>query len=153
MNERRQVLRTAPAILLALCVAATAALWGTNRAAQADGAVDLGGPQAAYSQSFDTLASKGSSAALPLGWSLKETGSTATADGRYRAFTPGAVPATLTASAQGAAASVPLAALRSDDLVPLFGVKFTNNTGATIDALAIGYTGEQWRLGAAQPWA
>ena len=108
MNERRQVLRMAPAVLLALCVGATAALWGTNRAAQADGAVDLGGPHAAYSQSFDTLASQGSSATLPLGWSLKETGSTATADGAIVRLRRGAVPATLTASAQGAAASVPL---------------------------------------------
>jgi predicted extracellular nuclease len=147
MNERH-VLRTAPAILLALCVAATAALWGTNRAAQADGAIDLGGPHAAYSQSFDTLASKGSSAALPLGWSLKEIGSTATADGHYRAFTAGSGAGDTYSFGTGSSSERAFGALRSDDLVPLFGVKFTNNTGATIDALAIGYTGEQWRLGA-----
>ena len=148
MNERRQGVRTAPALLLALCVGAAAALWGADRVAQADGAADLVGARASYTQSFDTLASKGSSAVLPLGWSLKETGSTATADGRYRAFTPGSGAGDTYSFGTEGSGERAIGSLRSDDLVTLFGVKFTNNTGATIEGLAIGYTGEQWRLGA-----
>ena len=148
MNERRQVLRIALTVLLALCVGATAAFWGAGRAAQADGAVDLAGARASYTQAFDTLASKGSSTALPLGWSLKETGSTATADGRYRAFTPGSGAGDTYSFGAAGSGERAFGGLRSGDLVPLFGVKFTNNTGAAIESLAIGYTGEQWRLGA-----
>ncbi|GAB3692344.1 hypothetical protein GCM10027592_11200 [Spirosoma flavus] len=40
-----------------------------------------------------------------------------------------------------------LGSIRSADLIPVFGAAFTNNTGATIQSLAISYTGEQWRLG------
>ncbi len=49
----------------------------------------------------------------------------------------------------GAAASTEraLGELRSGTLIPLFGAKFTNNTGATITSLDVAYTGEQWRFG------
>jgi len=51
----------------------------------------------------------------------------------------------------GAAASTERAfgALRSGTLIPFFGAKFTNNTGATITSLSVAYTGEEWRLGTA----
>ncbi|MFN8468773.1 MAG: ExeM/NucH family extracellular endonuclease [Caldilineaceae bacterium] len=148
MHELRQVLRKVAAVLLALCAGVLAALSGYSGAAQADGAVNLTGPHAAYSQSFDALASKGASAVLPLGWGIKETGSAATADGRYRAFTPGSGAGDTYSFGTGGSSERAFGGLRSDDLTPLFGAKFTNNTGAAIEALAIGYTGEQWRLGA-----
>lgn len=42
-----------------------------------------------------------------------------------------------------------LGGLQSGTLIPLFGSCYTNNTGATINSISIGYTGEQWRLGVA----
>ena len=89
-----------------------------------------------------------SSTALPLGWSLKETGSAATADGAYRAFTPGSSAGDTYSFGAVGSSERAFGGLRSNNLVPLIGVQFTNDTGATIEALAIGYTGEQWRLGA-----
>ncbi len=148
MNELRQVLRNVPAVLLALCAGALTALGGQNGVAQADGAVNLTGPHAAYSQSFDALESKGSSAVLPLGWSIKETGSGTTADGRYRAFTAGSGAGDTYSFGTAGSDERAFGGLRSDDLTPLFGVKFTNSTGAPIEGLAVSYTGEQWRLGA-----
>src|SRR6266700_2495271 len=51
----------------------------------------------------------------------------------------------------GAAAATDraLGALRSGTLIPLYGAKFTNNTGATITSLDVAYTGEEWRCGTA----
>ena len=37
--------------------------------------------------------------------------------------------------------------LLSGSLNPIIGVSFNNASGGTITALAINYTGEQWRLG------
>src|SRR5205085_812459 len=42
-----------------------------------------------------------------------------------------------------------LGGLQSGTLIPLIGAKFTNNTGSTITALDVAYTGEEWRLGTA----
>ncbi len=147
MNERRQVLRTVPAVLLALGVGLAVTLWGGGSTALADGTVELE-PNGPYTQTFDTLATTGSSTVLPLGWSLHETGSSAAADGSYRAFAPGSSAGDTYSFGATGSSERALGSLRSNNLIPLIGVKVTNNTGATIDALAIGYTGEQWRLGA-----
>jgi hypothetical protein len=42
-----------------------------------------------------------------------------------------------------------LGGLQSGTLIPVFGACFTNNSGAALAGPAIGYTGEEWRLGAA----
>src|SRR5207245_9198344 len=42
-----------------------------------------------------------------------------------------------------------LGGLQSGSLVPTLGASFRNDTGSTITELVIAYSGEQWRLGAA----
>jgi len=103
----------------------------------------------ASTESFDTLASSGSSAALPQGWAISESGTSATNNGLYAAGT-GASNAGDTYSF-GAAGSTDraLGGLLSGSLSPTFGSSYTNATGAAIAALDIAFTGEQWRLGAA----
>lgn len=103
----------------------------------------LGSP---YTQDFDTLASSGSSAALPAGWVFFESG--ANANTSYTAGT-GSSNAGDTYSF-GATGSTERAfgTLLSGSLTPIIGASFTNNTGGTITSLAVAFTGEQWRLGA-----
>ncbi|MEO8084750.1 MAG: DUF11 domain-containing protein, partial [Ardenticatenales bacterium] len=101
---------------------------------------------AAVTQNFDTLANSGTSSLTPNGWDFAESGTNANL--LYTAGT-GSGTAGDTYSF-GAAASTERAfgGLQSGSLIPTVGAAFTNNTGVTIASLAIGYTGEQWRLGA-----
>lgn len=99
-----------------------------------------------YSQDFDTLASSGTSSSLPAGWAFLETGTNANLV--YAAGT-GSSNAGDTYSF-GAAGSTEraLGGLLSGSLIPTIGFSFSNDTGATITAIQVAYTGEQWRLGA-----
>jgi uncharacterized protein len=101
-----------------------------------------------YTQDFNTLVNAGTSSTVPAGWEFSESGTSATNNGAYAAGT-GSNNAGDTYSF-GAASSTDRAfgGLQSGTLVPTIGASFTNNTGSAITALAIGYTGEQWRLGA-----
>src|SRR3954465_3191761 len=107
----------------------------------------LGSP---VTENFDTLGNTANSTtntALPTGWYITETGGGARDNEQY-----GGDPGSSTTGdiySYGAAASTEraLGELRSGTLIPLFGAKFTNNTGAAITSLDISYTGEQWRFG------
>lgn len=115
--------------------------------AQAQTCVRIGNVDSAYGQSFDTLAASGSSAALPAGWAIHESGNNA--NGAYAAGTgTGNAGDTYSFGAAGSAERA-LGAVRSGSLVSSWGACFVNGTGAAITALDIAYTGEQWRLGAA----
>ena len=100
-----------------------------------------------YTQDFNTLEITGTSSALPTGWLLSETGSNSNttygadngASNSGNTFSYG--PTGNTERAFGG--------LQSGNLVPTIGVAFTNNSGATITAITVGYTGEQWRAGVA----
>lgn len=96
-------------------------------------------------ETFDTLATTGTSSTLPPGWALSESDSNA--DATYRAGTGS--DNTGDTYSFGSSADRALGGLRSGSLVPTFGSSFTNNTGSTISRLDIAYTGEQWRLGTA----
>src|SRR5581483_4342455 len=99
-----------------------------------------------YTQDFNTLAGSGSSSALPPGWAFVESGANAnTTDtaGSGASTTGNTYSFGSTGSSERA-----LGGLQSGSLVPTVGACFTNNTGGTINALAVAYTGEQWRLGA-----
>ncbi|NEW81515.1 MAG: hypothetical protein GZ094_04010 [Mariniphaga sp.] len=102
---------------------------------------------ATYFQDFNTLVNTGSSTVLPEGWAFNETGSNANSNyaAGYGSISTGDTysfgTGTLTDRAFGG--------LRSTNLVPIIGASFTNNTGSTINEITIEYTGEQWRLGAA----
>lgn len=98
-----------------------------------------------YTQDFNTLENGSASnyTTLPNGWAIHE--SRANANNQYRAGT-GSSNAGDTYSF-GAASSTEraLGGVASGNLSTSFGVKFTNNTGATITGLNITYKGEQWR--------
>src|SRR5437867_9070687 len=103
-------------------------------------------------ENFDTLSNTAGSTTnttLPTGWYLTESGGGARDNEQYAVDTGGS--GTGDTYSYGAAASTDRAfgALRSGTLIPLFGAKFTNNTGSTITSLDVAYTGEEWRLGTA----
>lgn len=103
----------------------------------------------AFREDFNTLVNTGSSSTLPSGWFISESGTSATVNGQYAAGT-GSSNAGDTYSF-GAAGSTDrsLGVQRSGTNTPTIGAQFTNDTGTTITSLQIAYTGEQWRLGAA----
>ena len=99
----------------------------------------------AYTENFDTLADSGSGATTPEGWYFAESGSNANTT-----YIAGAGSAnggdTYSFGASGSTERA-LGGLQSGSLVPTIGAQLTNDTGETITALSIAYTGEQWRLG------
>jgi uncharacterized protein len=126
-------------LLLAATMARTAAAQPISLTAVGD----------SYFQDFDTLANTtpvpNTNSALPPGWAFVETGTNQNA--LYSAGT-GSNNAGDTYSFGAAGSSErALGGLLSGSLVPFFGASFTNNTGQTLTALTIAYTGEQWRLG------
>lgn len=121
------------------------ALAGT---AQAE-CISITGP--AYGQDFDTLASSGTSSTLPAGWAIRETGTSGNANGLYATGEGGGNAGDTYSFGTGGtppSGERALGTVRSGTLLPTLGACFVNNTGATIDALDVAYTGEQWRLGA-----
>jgi uncharacterized protein len=131
--------------LLAVFAILLAGLISSAPPARAAGSISLTTVGALYAQDFDMLANSATSSAVPVGWDFAESGTSANTT--YTAGT-GSNNAGDTYSF-GAAASAERAfgGLQSGSLIPTIGASFTNNTGATITDLAIGYTGEQWRLG------
>jgi hypothetical protein len=106
----------------------------------------------AYTQNFDTLSNVAGSTTNNLtipGWFMTEGGGGARDNEQYAVDTGGST--TGDTYSYGAAGSTEraLGQLRSGTLIPLFGACFTNNTGATINSLAVAYNGEEWRLGTA----
>ncbi|GMV29449.1 MAG: hypothetical protein AMXMBFR59_15740 [Rhodanobacteraceae bacterium] len=101
---------------------------------------------ATYAQDFNTLAASGTAnSAVPAGWAFLETGTSANAT--YAASTGsdnGGNTYSYGASGNGERA---FGGLQSGSVNPFLGASFTNDTGATIDTLAIAFTGEQWRIG------
>ncbi len=97
-------------------------------------------------QNFDSLASTGTSDQLPSGWFLAESG--ANANTTYAADHGNSNSGNTYSYGSTGASERALGALQSGSLVPMFGARLTNATGATLSSLLVGYTGEQWRLGA-----
>ncbi len=111
------------------------------------GSITLTTPGTAYAQSFNSLASSGSSGTVPTGWYFQETGTSTYRNTAYRADTGSSnIGDTYSYGASGASDRA-LGCLLSNALTPMLGAQLTNNTGVTIHALTISYTGEQWRLG------
>jgi hypothetical protein len=100
-----------------------------------------------YVQTFDTfLASSGTSSSVPVGWDFVETGTSANTT--YAAGTGSNNAGNTYSFGTGASIERAFGTLQSGTLISTIGASFTNNTSLTITDLAIGYTGEQWRLGA-----
>ena len=104
-------------------------------------------PNQTYSETFDTLVSTGTGTGpvLPNGWEFFESGTNANTS--YTAGTGSATSGDTYSFGAAGSTDRALGGLLSGSLTPLFGASFTNNTGATITALTIAYTGEQWRAG------
>ncbi|WP_333573467.1 PEPxxWA-CTERM sorting domain-containing protein [Sphingomonas sp.] len=100
-----------------------------------------------YTQDFNTLATSGTSKALPTGWKLDERGSsTAGSDDAYATSNANAG----TAYAFGTGSERALGSVTSGNATPiLFGAFFTNALGGAIQSITLDYFGEQWRLGTA----
>src|SRR6185369_12504484 len=101
-------------------------------------------------ENFDTLSNTAGSTtntALPTGWYLTETGGGARDNEQYAVDTGGSTTGDIYSYGAAAATDRAFGELRSGTLIPLFGAKFTNNTGATITSLDVSYNGEQWRFG------
>jgi len=103
-------------------------------------------------ENFDTLSNTAGSTTnttLPTGWYITETGGGARDNEQYAVDTGASTTGDIYSYGAAAATDRALGALRSGTLIPLYGAKFTNNTGSTITSLDIAYTGEEWRLGTA----
>src|SRR3954464_2115809 len=120
-------------------------LLGKAPPARAAGSIDL--TAAVYAQNFDGfLANTGTSSNLPPGWAFAESGTSANTT-----YTAGSGSSTTGDTYSFGAAPTPteraFGTLQSVSLLPMIGASFTNKTSLTITDLAIGFTGEQWRLG------
>lgn len=100
-----------------------------------------------YSQDFNSLASTGTSAALPAGWYFLEDGISANAT--YTAGTGSSTTGDTYSFGSALSTERALGGLQSSALEPRFGFWMTNSTGNAINAIIVSYTGEQWRLGVA----
>ncbi len=106
----------------------------------------------ASTQNFDTLSNTAGSTTNNLtitGWFMTETGGGARDNEQYGVDTGGSNTGDTYSYGTAAATDRALGGLRSGTLIPNFGACYTNNTGSTINSLAIAYTGEEWRLGTA----
>lgn len=108
--------------------------------------IALDAMELSYVQDFNSLATNGSSASLPVGWYLSETGSSS--DGLYTAGTGSLMTGDVYSFGARASTERALGSLVSNSLFPTFGACFRNNTGAIIHRLDISCRSEQWRLGA-----
>jgi predicted extracellular nuclease len=116
------------------------------------GSISLTTIGVAATENFDTLVNTAGSTTnttLPTGWYITEAGGGARDNEQYGVDTGGSTTGDIYSYGATAATDRALGALRSGTLVPLYGAKFTNNTGVTITTLDVSYIGEEWRLGTA----
>ena len=112
------------------------------------GAVSLAGPGAGASEDFDTLASahNTTSSLLPAGWYFLETGNSSANntylvdDGSSRSGN------TFSYGSEGSSERA-LGALGSGSVTTTLGAQLRNDSGATVNEMAISFYVEQWRLG------
>ena len=105
----------------------------------------VGGPPAV--QAFDTLASTGTGSTVPSGWSFLESGTNANTT--YAADNGLANSGNTYSYGAGSSGERAFGMLRSGSLVPMVGARLRNDSGNALAAIAVAYTGEQWRLGTA----
>lgn len=143
---RRALTAVALASLLLLPLTAS-----FNRTVQAAGSISLNTMSVPVTENFNSLINGTndtlSSAGIPNGWDFIENGSGANTT--YRTGTgSGATGDTYSFGTPTTSTERAFGQLRSGAVSSNLGASFTNNTGSTINALAISYAGEQWRIGA-----
>ena len=101
-----------------------------------------------YSQDFNSLANTGTGSlfTLPTGWIFSESG--VTGNTTYTANSGAGTSGDTYSYGTGTNTDRAFGTLQTNAFVSTIGASFTNNTGVSITRLGIGYTGEQWRLGA-----
>lgn len=101
----------------------------------------------AATENFDGLAATGTTAStLPSGWLFTETGTKL--DATYSIGTGSGNAGDTYSFGTAGSSDRAFGMLQSGSLIPTIGAMITNETGEAITSLLIGYTGEQWRLGA-----
>jgi len=102
---------------------------------------------AEYAQSFDSLASTGTTGtAVPDGWQLFEGGNNGNAS--YAIGNGSSNGGNIYSFGLAGSTDRALGGLTSGNLTPIrFGAIFQNDLGGVIDSLSVGFTGEQWRNG------
>ena len=115
---------------------------GTGATAQINISV-FGNP---YTENFNTLALSGTGSTVPAGWAFLETGTNANTT--YTAGTGSSTTGDTYSFGAAASSERAFGQLRSGSVTTTIGANYLNNTGSSIIALSIAYTGEQWRLGA-----
>jgi predicted extracellular nuclease len=114
------------------------------------GSVSLTTIGSAATENFNTLSNTAGSTTnttLPTGWYITESGGGARDNEQYAVDTGASTTGDIYSYGAAAATDRALGELRSGTLIPLFGAKFTNNTGVTITSLDVSYNGEEWRFG------
>src|SRR5687767_3253352 len=98
-----------------------------------------------FTQNFDGMANAGTSSTMPNGWYFNET--LTNADATYLADNGTSVIGNTHSYGFGVSTDRTFGTLLDANLNATIGGAFTNNTGTTINTLAIGYKGEEWRCG------
>lgn len=104
----------------------------------------------AYTQNFNTLSNTAGSTTNNLtitGWFLTESGGSSNVNQQYAVSTGSSTAGDTYSFGSVGASDRALGGLITttppNDLVPIYGACFTNNTGSTITSLDVAYTGEQ----------
>lgn len=128
-------------------LAAGATVLAPATPAAAAGTVTLTGLGVPYTETFDSLASTGTSSTTPAGWEFAEAGTNANAT--YTAGTGSGNGGDTYSFGAAGSTDRAFGGLLSGSLTPTIGAGLVNGTGGTITSLRVSFTGEQWRLGAA----
>ena len=124
-----------------LFVAIIAVIFSTN--AQ----VSISSTTTPYTQNFNSLrSSSGTSNALPTGWRILETGSSANSS--YGVDAGSSTTGNTYSYGIGSNTERALGSLQSSSLITSFGIQIRNTTGRTVTSINLSYFGEQWRCGA-----
>ncbi len=100
-----------------------------------------------YTQNFNSLrSSSGTSTALPTGWRILETGSSANSS--YGVDAGSSTTGNTYSYGTGSNRERALGSLQSSSLISSFGIQIRNTSGRTITSINLSFTGEQWRCGA-----
>ena len=111
------------------------------------GQVSISSTTTPYTQNFNSLRNtSGTSTALPTGWRILETGSSANSS--YGVDAGSSTTGNTYSYGTGSNTERALGSLQSSSLISSFGIQIRNTTGRTITSINLSYAGEQWRCGA-----
>ncbi|WP_353151121.1 T9SS type A sorting domain-containing protein [Chryseobacterium sp.] len=115
------------------------------------GQISLPAINSAYTQNFDDLVNTGTGsltlAGSLAGWSISETGNNANTT--YTADIGSSNAGDTYSYGSAGSTDRALGAIASGNLLSRWGAQFKNDTGSEITSLLVSYTGEEWRMGAA----